>query len=58
MDIFVFGGSGGLSRFFWTTWNGGVIFSSSGFTLPVYGRGLLWISDAGGTWRYGPKKGF
>ena len=38
MEIFFFGGFGGLSRFFWTSWKGGAIFSSSWFTLPVMDR--------------------
>ena len=55
MDIFFFGGSGGLERVFWTSWKGGVIFFSSWFTFPLYGQVLLVISDAGGIWRFGPK---
>jgi hypothetical protein len=58
MDNFFFGGSGGLSGFFWTLSGGGGIFASSWFTLSVYGRGVFLMLGAGGIWGYGLKKGY
>jgi len=58
MDIFFFGGCGGLSLFFCSIAKSQLIFFSSWFTLPLYGPVLLLISDAGWTWRYGPKNVF